>query len=180
MCSKVLWLLPNSLPGIRKDNSVSFKDQYRDFQELVRELMLLRTHNQSFRDNDPQARLLLFAEAAIVLMTLERFLRILPGVQATDGDTLPKLLSKATDDTRRVLELPAKDRKDAIRRIKDVRNTILHGNFEQAARQANVGSVREYFKTQFASEIETLYNITDGLVSQIDPETGRRYTRKKP
>lgn len=134
--------------------------------------MLLREHNLSIKDGESQQRLLLFAEAAIVLMALERFLRILPGVGATDSDTLPNLLEKATSQSRKVLSLPAADREDAIRRIKSVRNTILHGNFEQAARGAGLNSKEEYFKKQFASEVEALYEITDGLVRQIDPATG--------
>jgi hypothetical protein len=109
----------------------------------------------------------------MVLLSLERFLRILPGVEATDSDTLPGLLEKATSESRQVLKLPAEDRKDAIRRIKDVRNTIMHGNFEQATRQAGLKSVEEYFKTQFAPEVEALYQIANGLVDQISIETGQ-------
>lgn len=140
----------------------------------MRELMVLRDHNLSFKEGDSQQRLLLFAEAAIVIMTLERFLRIVPGVEAADTDTLFNLLQKATSESRNVLQLSAKDRDDAIRRITNVRNTILHGNFEQAATQAGVSSVNAFFKTQFASEVEALFKFTDSLVRQINPETGHR------
>jgi hypothetical protein len=102
----------------------------------------------------------------------ERFLRILPGVQAPKKDTLPNLLAKATSAERKILVFSSKNRKDAIRRIKDVRNTILHGNFEEAAKQAKAGSVANFFKTQFAAEVETLYQITENLVRQIHPATG--------
>ena len=155
-----------------------FKDQFKDFQHLARELKILREHNKSFKEGDSQDRLLLFAEGAIVLLTLERFLRILPGVEATERDTLPNLLEKATSESRNVLVLSAENRQDAIKKITDVRNTILHGNFEQAAKQAGVKGTEEYFKTQYASEIETLYNLADSLVSQIDPATGTRYQGK--
>ncbi|MBI2393241.1 MAG: hypothetical protein HYV09_26890 [Deltaproteobacteria bacterium] len=55
-----------------------------------------------------------------------------------------------------------------------MRNTILHGNYEQAARQAGCASVDAYFQTQFASEVEALYNATDSMMRQIDLETGER------
>ena len=84
---------------------MSFKEQFRDFQELVREHRLLRAHNKGFSPETPQDKLLLFAEGAVVLMILERFLRILPGVEARDEDTLYNLLEKAVSKKRRVLEI---------------------------------------------------------------------------
>lgn len=154
-----------------------FKDRYRDFQHIVRELFILREHNKSFKPDDPQDRLLLFAEASVVLLAIERFLRILPGVEAVDDNTLHSLLEKATSQSRKILHLSAKDRNDAITRIGKVRNTILHGNFEQAASQAGLKTVEEYFQKHFASEIEALFEILDSLVKQIDPETGEPYRK---
>lgn len=66
------------------------------------------------------------------------------------------------------------DQQDGIKKLCDVRNTILHGNYEQAARQAGCASVDAYFQTQFASEVEALYNATDSMMRQIDLETGER------
>lgn len=120
--------------------------------------------------------MLLFAEAALVLIVLERFLRVILASEATEDDTLPNLLEKATSARLCMLKLPAADRAQAIREIKNVRNTILHGNYEQAARQAGCSSVTDYFKRQFAPEIERLFQITDHLMAQIDPSTGNALT----
>jgi hypothetical protein len=54
-----------------------------------------------------------------------------------------------------------------------VRNTLLHGNYAQAARRANCASVSDYFKTQFAGELEGMFKVTDFIIKQIDPATGR-------
>lgn len=96
-------------------------------------------------------------------------MRILPDLKAKDTDTLGTLLERATSKRSKILILSA----DHRRGLRDIRNTILHGNFEQAAKQAGVKNKEEYFKTQFASEIEALYKIVNGLVAQIDPKTGR-------
>lgn len=151
---------------------MTFKDEHLDLQHLVRELHVLRRHNLRFKEGDPQDQLLVFAEGAVVLMTMERFLRAILGADASDGDTIYNLLQKAV--SRGLLQLPWADAQDGIRRLKDVRNTILHGNFEQGARQARCASAAVYFKTQFAAEIERLYEITECFFRQIDPVTGRR------
>jgi hypothetical protein len=75
---------------------------------------------------------------------------------------------------RGIIVLPGKDPKDAIKRISNVRNTMLHGNYEQAAREAGCSSVESYFGTVFASEIEAMTEIADGLMRQIDPATGKK------
>jgi hypothetical protein len=53
-------------------NKPSFKDENRAMQELVRELGLIRAHNLGFKEGDPHDRLLLFAEAALTCLTMER------------------------------------------------------------------------------------------------------------
>jgi hypothetical protein len=156
---------------------VSYKDDHREFQELVRELMLLRSHNQGFGPNNTQEQLLLLSEGAMTLVALERFLRMVLGNEAGDEDTLPNLLEKATGKRLHLLTLPGSDRERLIRALTDVRNTILHGNYEQAARNAGCSGIREYFQAQFAAEVETTFQITDALVKQIDPETGRPLAR---
>lgn len=155
----------------------TFKEQNREFQELVRELLFVRAWNLKFKAGDPQDKMLMFAEAALVLTAMERFLRIILVGHATDQDTLPNLLEKATSKRLNLIRFhPSTDCADAIRRIKNVRNTLLHGNYEQAAKQANCSNTAEYFQKQFAPEIERLYHLLDGMVKQIDIETGRRYT----
>ena len=50
---------------------------------------------------------------------------------------------------------------------------MLHGNYEQAARDAGCSSVAVYFKTVFASEVERMFEIVQDLFKQIDPATGK-------
>jgi hypothetical protein len=154
----------------RKPSPPSFKDRYRDVQELVREMIYLNTWNKRFKDGDPQDEMLLFAEAGVVLMTLERFVRIVVGVTPDDRRTLQTLLEQAV--ARGLLKLPWDDQQDGIRKVCAIRNTILHGNFEQAAAGANQPDVRAFFKTQFAGEVETMMTIVDYLMKQIDPISG--------
>lgn len=149
---------------------MTFRDAHPELQHLVREWRLLREHNKQFAVGDNQAALLLFAEGAVALVTLERFVRIALGKETSETDTLYNLLEKAV--SKRLLHLPWENQADGIRKLKDVRNTILHGNFEQAAIQAGCADVPVYFATQFVAEVEELYRLGDYLFRQIDPETG--------
>jgi len=157
------------------DSDLTFKDAHREIQELVRELGIIRAHNLKFKESDPQDTVLMFAEAALVLIVLERFVRaVVP--DARDNDTIYNLLQRAV--SKGLLKVPWDDQEDGIRRIKDVRNTLLHGNYELAASQSGCSSVREFFKEKFASEVETLTRVVDDLMRQIDPVTGRPYPTK--
>ncbi|HUU02977.1 MAG TPA: hypothetical protein VM425_16200 [Myxococcota bacterium] len=168
---------------------MTFKERFRDLQELVRELVLIREHNLQFKEDDSQKTLLLFAEASLCLIVLERFLRILPSVKATERDTLFNLLGRATSSKVGVLHfvdlnsgrpvLDEQRRQRIIHEIKDVRNTLQHGNYEQAARQSGCSTTVEYFNKFFASEIEELYKITDSLMKQIDADTGEPWQQSK-
>lgn len=151
---------------------MTFKDQHRELQELVRELTYLREHNHRVASIGPQSNLLLFAEAAVVLIVLERFLRIIVGKEG-NGQTIYNLFEMATDADRNLLMVQG-DRDRAKRDVNAIRNALLHGDYEKAARDSGCASIEEYFKTQFASEVEALYRLTDLLMNQIDPDTGRR------
>src|SRR5450631_849346 len=124
---------------------MGFKDDHPEVQQLIRELTLLRDHNLKFKDGDPQDRVLLFAEGALVLLVLERFVRAVLGPDAVDSDSIYNLLQKAVK--KGLLRVPWDNQEEGIGKIKEVRNTILHGNYEQAARQAGCASVGAYFKT---------------------------------
>ncbi|MBK8202857.1 MAG: hypothetical protein IPK68_11225 [Bdellovibrionales bacterium] len=50
---------------------------------------------------------------------------------------------------------------------------MLHANYEQAAKECGLKTVAEYFKKQFASEVEAVYQLTNVLVDQIDAKTGK-------
>lgn len=150
---------------------MGFKEDHPEFHHLVREVMLLRQHNLQFKDGDPQDRLLFFAEAALVCLALERFVRAVLGADAGDRDTLYNLMQKAV--SKGLIRLPWDDQEEGIRKVSAVRNTLLHGNYEQAAREAGCSSPAEYFQKQFAGEVESMFKITDFIVKQIDSETGR-------
>jgi hypothetical protein len=128
---------------------MTFKDENRALSEMVRELMWLRSHNLQFKPGDPQQDILMFAEAALTCLTLEHFVRIVLGEDATDSDTLHALLTKAI--AKGLIRLPWPDQREGIQRVCNVRNTLLHANYAQAAAQAGCESVREYFQKQFAS-----------------------------
>ena len=149
---------------------MTFKDRHPEIQQLVRELGLLRSNNLKIKEGDSQNHLLLFAEGALVLLVLERFLRAILG-DATDQETLRPLLKRAVE--RKLIMLPWEDQQDGLKKIVDLRNTIIHANYEQAAKQAGCNSMEQYFKTAYASEIEAMFKIVDHLFKQIDLETGK-------
>jgi hypothetical protein len=151
----------------------SFKGQHLEFQHLVRELLLLRQHNFRCAEERTYDQLLHFAEGALVLIALERFVRIVLGSDASESDTIYNLLEEAV--SRQLLILPWDDQADGIRKVKDVRNSLLHGNYEQAAREAECASVEEFFRlSRFISEVEALTGVLNHFVQQIDPNTGQR------
>jgi len=151
---------------------MSFKEKYVDFQIMVRELRKLREHNTLFKPGDPQDQMLLFAEAALTLMTLERFFRILPPLQPTEKLTLFPLLEKALSPSNKLFPFTADNHQEFCRKISAVRNVIVHGNFEQAAREKGRTNKEEYFREDFAGQIETIFVFLEMCASVIDPETG--------
>jgi hypothetical protein len=166
-------------PGINVVNPAqpaTFLDENRPLQELARELDLLRRHNLRFKDGDPQHHMLLLAEAALTCLTLEHFVRIVVGSEADPAAPLRTLLQMAV--SRGLLTLPWDDQQDGIKRVCNVRNTLLHGNYAQAAREAGRASMVDFFRTTFASEVEAMFKVTDYVMRQINPVTGRPYEGK--
>jgi hypothetical protein len=155
---------------MRDAPKLSFRDENRAMVELARELDLLRKHNRKFKPGDPQGNLLVFAEAALVCLVLEHFVRVVVGTLAPAKTELFNLLQLAV--SRGLIRLPWDDQEDGIRKVCAVRNTLLHGNYAQAAREAGCPSVEDYFKSQFASEVEGLFKVTDYVMRQIDHMTG--------
>lgn len=156
---------------------MGFKEDHPEVQHLVRELMLLRQHNLQFKEGDPQDRLLFFAEAALVCLALERFVRAILGADAGEKDALYNLLQKGV--SKGLIRVPWDDQEEGIKKVSAVRNTLLHGNYEQAARDAGCSNLTEYFQKQFAGEVESMFKIADFIVKQIDPETGRPRARQR-
>lgn len=149
-----------------------FKEQHPELQHIVRELLWVREHNFKCVEAGRRNQLLFFAEGALVLIALERFVRIVVGSEATDSDTLYNLLQRAV--SKELLILPWDDQNDGIGKIKAVRNSLLHGNYEQAAKLAGCESVVDFFgSSQFISEIECLFHVVVDLMRQIDISTGK-------
>ncbi len=183
---------------------MAFKEEHREYQELVRELILIRRHNlmkaievigadEQLTAKEKRSlvqqqvtlilelphipahvgRLLLFAEGALVIIALERFLRMILKRTGEENKnvTLPNLLEQATG-SKPSLRFPTDtNRNKAITDLTLVRNTLLHGNYEQLARTKGC-DVREYFKTQYTPAVESLYRLLDHFVKQIDAKTG--------
>lgn len=116
---------------------------------------------------------------AACLVLLERFLRILPALGATDQDTLPNLLERATGRNLRLVATPSGEdgRAKTLEKVRALRNAFLHGNYEQAVALAGLSSVADYFGQQYAKDVEWLFAFTNNVMSQIDAETGEPYPR---
>jgi hypothetical protein len=108
----------------------------------------------------------------VTSLALERFIRIVLGVDATENDTLHSLLEKAIG--KKLIKLPYAVQSDGIKKVTNVRNTLLHGNYEQAARGAGCSYIFEYFRKDFASEIERMFEVLEYVMKQIDQKTGKR------
>jgi len=159
---------------------MTFKDDHPEMQHLVRQLLKISATNDHIvtKLGKPDEAYQ-FAEAALALITLERFLRIvLPAAEIASKDTLPNLLEKATSDRLKLLTLPGpRSRTDVIEDVRRVRNALLHGAFEQAATLRNVPDLATYFKVQFQKDVSELVAITNHVVEQIDPETGKPHAK---
>ena len=107
---------------------------------------------------------------ACVLLVLERFLRAVLGEDAKEKDTMFTLLEMVM--SRRLIRLPFEDQMDGKDAISDCRNSMLHGNYAQAATRAACPSVTEYFRTRFAFELECMWEVVNAIVMQIDTSTG--------
>jgi len=158
--------------------TTAFKDKNRELQELAREAFVLRNHNIQFKEGDPQDAILMFAEGAMILVCMERFLRAHLGPDATSADTLRNLLERAFSERRHDhLEVPGGDRDYLIELVTGLRNGLLHGDFEQLALKAGCASNTEYFKQHYARDLEILYNITNTMMRQMlagTPDDGTR------
>jgi len=156
-----------------------FKDRHPELQHLVRELLQVRQHNLDCAQRGRPELLLHFAEGALLLIALERFVRIVLGSEAKDEDTLFNLLQKAT--SRHILTLPWDDQAEGIRKLKAFRNAVMHGNYEQAASISGAASSEEFFRSsQYISEVETLFKVVDYLLRQIDITTGKPRSQLRP
>lgn len=159
-------------PGAR----VSFtpNDLTPDAPRLVltplKELVSLNQHNKTYEPGDPQDGLMMFAEGALCMVLVEAAARrwVGDGVLAADARFREVLKSAAESGLR----IPFDDPEDGIERLAAVRNTLVHGNFEQAARQAGGRDVPRYFGEQYAAEIERMYGVCLDFVMQVRERDG--------
>ena len=147
---------------------------------MVLEHKRLREHNMTFKSDSLE--LFLFAEASLILLMLERFLRMILKGRAKDGATLFNLLELATSKNVDLIVLPGMlSTQETIKRISTIRNTLMHANYEEAALTSGLVSKDEYFQSgQFASEIESLYRLVQRIVKQIDTDSGLPHSRQAP
>lgn len=158
----------------------SFKDQNKDLQYLIRDMLSLRKYNDQQAKNGTPDNAMLFAEATVLCVAFERFLRIVPAMKLKikDGNTLSDLLNHAFSGKKPVFKpihtAPMEDFKRAIR---EVRNGILHGLFDDLAepylKAGKISSTEEYFKNgHFTRDIEIIFQAFDRLIKRVDSETG--------
>jgi hypothetical protein len=152
-----------------------FKDRYRELQQIARELSEVRKVNLYAPANDPARRPM--SEGLLTLLALERFLRIVLGSRATRKDTLRPLLRMVMEPPLNI-RLPGHlDPDGTIKLVTDVRNTLMHGNFEEAADRVGATHKDDYFiSSAHVRELEMLYKVTNRIMAQIDPDTGRPRT----
>jgi len=162
---------------IANETRMTFKDQHREFQFMMLEFARLRRHNLASIGRDERS-LFMFGEGVLIIVATERFLRmILPPSEMEEKDTLPNLLEKASGKRLDLIVLPG-DRQDVIKRAKTIRNTILHGNFEQAAALRDLSGMRDYFKSSaYIQDVEFIFRVLNRVICQIDSETGKPHPR---
>jgi hypothetical protein len=151
----------------------SFKEQFREFQRIALELKRIRSHNMTFKADSYD--MFFMAEGTLVVLALERFMRIILGADADERDTMQNLLEKALSPKRNLIALPGGLTREQMReQIVEVRNFLMHGNYEQAAKKAGLSSKDDFFmSSKYIKSVERLYRITNRICVQIDPETGK-------
>lgn len=155
----------------------SFKEKNKELQFLIRDMLSLRSFNDSQAKNDTPDKALLFAEAAVLCVAFERFLRIIPAIKAKDGDTLSNLLDKAFAKKNPVFKPIHSANVESFKKaLRDIRNGILHGLYDDLAKpykkDGKISSTEEYFKNFFTQDMELIFLAFKQLINQIDPETG--------
>lgn len=146
---------------------MGFYENNRLFQEMIRELTILRDMN--IKNKYKQGKLLLLAEGSLTVIALEHFLRIFLN-EFNPSSTLYNLLQQAI---KRGIKLGAKENAVAVKIISNIRNSILHGNYVQAVNEIGLKNIEEYFLKEYIAEVESLYNILEEIVEQVDRDTGK-------
>lgn len=151
---------------------------------LTNEYLAIRDNNERARRGEHTRGEALFAEGALLLVVIERFLRVLLRSAATTDHTLPNLLDMAMSDGFDLLDPPvyfpampaATNRAFSKQMIVAIRNPILHGNYEQAADDSIRGkSVKSYFEDgTYRLDLQNAHDFFVSMVRQFDMDTGDR------
>ena len=157
----------------------TLREEHPDFEELLCEIDCVRAHNFEIERGASRLHRLRVAEGALILVALERFLRIVLEDRATGSDTLHNLLEKAASGNDPMI------RRDEvmIKLLTTVRNVTMHGNFEQGA--ANYKhkfpertamperTVTDYLQTSFGNDTAVIYGYLLALVGKFDEACAR-------
>jgi hypothetical protein len=155
----------------------SFRDQHLELQYLIQDCRTLRLFNNAQAAAGTNKNCMLFAEAAVLCVALERFLRIIPVMLATDSDTIYNLLDRALTKNNPIFKPIHTDHNNLVRVINDIRNGIMHGNFEKLAKfyidKKLIQNTDDYFyKAYFTQDIQIIYDAFILLIQQVDINNG--------
>jgi hypothetical protein len=115
----------------------------------------LRAWNKQNHNRLPVA----VAEAALALITLERILRVAIGPRGK-GKTLRTLLLQATDQKSGFLTIEG--REEGVRVLANLRNLLLHGDFEASGEPAST-----YLAQSLVNRVAHAQRITDSFLQQL-------------
>jgi len=127
---------------------------------LSLEIQALNAERKALREwNSTREDKCLLSEGAIALITLERALRIALGARGK-GKTLRTLLLQATDQKSGFLTIEG--REEGVRVIANLRNLLLHGDFEAAGAPA-----ADYLAKRLEADVFHAQKITDSFLEQL-------------
>jgi hypothetical protein len=161
-------------------NPQTFKDHNYAFQVLVWEWDQLRQENERRTDlakSDPQtSQQLLMSEMAVLVMTMEAFMRIIvpPTRRRLTAGPLYKRVVRTWPPFAKYFS------KSDMQAYQARRNTFLHGNFRERARQLKIRATEDHSPTMnyflsgaFRSDLLTVRTLTDKFLAYFDPATGK-------
>jgi hypothetical protein len=156
----------------------TFKDKYKDIQYLIRDMQLLRKYNDLQATNKTLNNCLLFAEATTTILAFERFLRILPAMNARHTETLSNFMDRALAKKKPLFKTPILNipNKRIISVVREIRNGVMHGNFDQLAIHYahKIRNREEYFSMGcFTQDIQIIYDVFNSFINQVDARTGK-------
>jgi len=102
------------------------------------------------------------ALAGLELIYLERSLREALGARSK-GKTLRALLLQATDKKSGFLQFDGSNAE--LFAISDLRNTILHGCFEDGAKSCGAATIAAYFREHMPKQLKLLHDLVEKLQS---------------